>query len=242
MSDAPGQRFDTVYVRRRGRMTVGQARVLAAGDPLRCLDQPGWCALAAAPPGQVGLEIGFGMGQALAQWAAEAPQMLLVGMEVYQPGIGSLLLMAQEQALDNLRIIDGDAIGLLEASATRASGGWLDEVRVFFPDPWPKKRHHKRRLIQPPFVALLTAQLKPGGLLRVATDWAPYAEHINETLAAARGLRNCGGADGFAPRFAQRGTTRFEARGERLGHDTWDFCYERESSDRNSATTLSSSS
>lgn len=226
-SDSPerGERFDGVYVRRRGRMTAGQARVLATGDALRRLDTEGWLGLRAAPPPVLGLEIGFGMGQALAEWAAQAPDALLVGMEVYQPGIGSLLLMAQERALDNLRVIEGDAVALLEASA--AGDSWLDEVRIFFPDPWPKKRHHKRRLIQPGFLALLTPQLKPGGRLRVATDWAPYAEHINETLAAAPGLVNCGGPDGIAPRFAQRGTTRFEARGERLGHDTWDFDYQR---------------
>lgn len=233
MADNPPleqSRDDTVgrvYVRRRGRMTAGQSKALAqAADRFR-IAAAQWRTLAehAAATGEaVGLEIGFGMGQAVVQWCTQEPALPIIGVEVYQPGIGSAMLLATAQEVQNLRIVDGDAEALLQMTP---DSPWLQEVRVFFPDPWPKKRHHKRRLLQAPFVAAVAQRLVPGGLLRIATDWQPYADEINQVLKAAPGLQNLGNEQGIAPRFAQRGTTNFEARGQRLGHDTWDFLYQK---------------
>ncbi|MGI9325298.1 MAG: tRNA (guanosine(46)-N7)-methyltransferase TrmB [Pseudomonadales bacterium] len=226
MTDNGAAHRGRVYVRRRGRMTAGQARALAqVADPYR-LEHAALCEFAQAQLGQapIGLEIGFGMGQAMVEWCQQAPDWQILGIEVYQPGIGSAMLHAEELSIGNLRIFDGDAAALLEQTPALP---WLQEVRIFFPDPWPKKRHHKRRLIQTEFIALVSERLCAGGVLRVATDWEAYAEHINHVLSEAALLRNLGSSDGYAPRFAKRGTTRFEARGARLGHSTWDFFYER---------------
>ena len=216
-----------VYVRRRGRMTAGQTKALAqAADRFR-IGASTWQSLAeqaAASGDAIGLEIGFGMGQAVVQWCTQEPTLPIVGVEVYQPGIGSAMLLATASEVQNLHIVDGDADALLQMTP---ESPWLKEVRVFFPDPWPKKRHHKRRLLQAPFVASVAQRLVAGGLLRIATDWQPYADDINQVLQTAPGLRNLGNAQGFAPRFAQRGTTNFEARGQRLGHGTWDFLYQK---------------
>jgi tRNA (guanine-N7-)-methyltransferase len=144
-----------------------------------------------------------------------------LGIEVHRPGVGRLLLSIEERQLTNLRIICHDAVEVLEQIAPRS----LDELLILFPDPWPKKRHHKRRLIQPAFVALLALRLKPGGMLRLATDWQPYAEHMLEVLDAAPGLTNAAADARFMPRPAERARTRFEARGERLGHAVWDIAY-----------------
>lgn len=223
----PDDTVGRVYVRRRGRMTAGQTRALAEDDDGYRIDAEQWRALALAAQETntpVGLEIGFGMGQAIVQWCASEPALTVVGVEVYQPGIGSAMLLAQQQQVNNLRIVDGDADALLQLTPAMP---WLKEVRVFFPDPWPKKRHHKRRLLQAPFVAEVAARLVPGGLLRVATDWQPYALEINAVLQQASPLQNLGNSDGYAPRFAQRGTTNFEARGQKLGHGTWDFLYQK---------------
>ncbi|MFK7912403.1 MAG: tRNA (guanosine(46)-N7)-methyltransferase TrmB [Pseudomonadales bacterium] len=226
-SDGLDDTVGRVYVRRRGRMTAGQTRALAQDTDRFRISAEQWQILAqqAATDGRaVGLEIGFGMGQAVVQWCAQEPDLQVVGVEVYQPGIGSAMLMAAQQEVHNLHIVDGDADALLQLTP---AAPWLKEVRVFFPDPWPKKRHHKRRLLQAPFIATLAQRLVPGGLLRVATDWKPYADDINQVLGAAQMLINLGNAEGFAPRFAQRGTTNFEARGQRLGHGTWDFLYQK---------------
>ena len=212
-----------MYVRRRGRMTAGQARALATLTERYRVDED--ALLARLPlPGRCGLEIGFGMGQALVDWCRAEPDTQIFGIEVYQPGIGSAMLRAEQAGVTNLRILEGDAARILTASTTTP---WLDELRIFFPDPWPKKRHAKRRIIQPHFVAVAASRMRPGALLRVATDWQPYAEWINQVLPQEPLLENLGGADGFAPRFAERGETNFEARGRRLGHEVWDFLYAR---------------
>lgn len=229
MADVQDPHAGRVYVRRRGRMTAGQARALAQSDDDYRIDAHGLQHLAERSSAEsssapIGLEIGFGMGQALVEWCQQAPDWQIIGIEVYQPGIGSAMLHAQEQGVRNLKIVEGDADLLLAQNAVRA---WIGEVRIFFPDPWPKKRHHKRRLIQPPFLQTLVSCMLPQAVLRVATDWGPYAEQINTVLRGTAELANRGNAEGFAPRFAQRGTTRFEARGQRLGHETWDFLYQR---------------
>jgi tRNA (guanine-N7-)-methyltransferase len=204
-------------------MTAGQARALETLAARYCVYEATF--LAQLPlPGRCGLEIGFGMGQALVDWCCAEPDTEIVGIEVYQPGIGSAMLRAEQAAVTNLTILEGDAARILAESTTMP---WLDELRIFFPDPWPKKRHAKRRIIQPDFVAVAASRMRPGALLRVATDWQPYAEWINEVLPQEPLLENLGGVDGFAPRFAERGETNFEARGRRLGHAVWDFLYAR---------------
>ncbi len=167
----------------------------------------------------LGLEIGFGMGQALLDWCAESPETNLVGIDVYEPGIGALLAGAQARGVRNLRVLQGDARALLPAHFAAAS---IQEIRIWFPDPWPKKRHHKRRLIQPPFVAVLASRLVEGGRLRLATDWENYAESMAETLAAEPELRAA------APDFAHP-ATRYAARGQRLGHSIQELSYIKES-------------
>ena len=163
------------------------------------------------------VEIGFGMGQALLDWAAAAPDMNLVGIEIYEPGIGAMLAGIEREALSNVRVLRGEAEELLEVKFLSAS---VAETRIWFPDPWPKKRHHKRRLIRPEFAALLADRLVPGGVLRIATDWAPYAEWIGEVLDAESAL-------GPAAASSKRPETRFEARGRRLGHAIREFHYQR---------------
>lgn len=205
-------------------MTAGQARALDELTGRYRVDEAAF--LDQLPlDRRCGLEIGFGMGQALVEWCCAEPETQIVGIEVYQPGIGSAMLRAEQAAVTNLRILEGDAARILAASTTTP---WLDELRIFFPDPWPKKRHAKRRIVQPDFIAVAASRMRPGALLRVATDWQPYAEWISEVLPHEPLLQNLGGADGFAPRFTDRGETNFEARGRRLGHPVWDFLYARQ--------------
>jgi len=168
------------------------------------------------------LEIGFGMGETTAAIAAANPDKDYLGIEVHTPGVGSLLKQIEERGLRNVRVIQHDAVEVLQHMIAPAT---LDGVQIFFPDPWPKKRHHKRRLIQPPFVALVASRLKSGGTLHVATDWEDYAQQILEVLSAEPALENT--AEGFAPRPASRPQTKFEARGLRLGHGVWDVIFRK---------------
>jgi tRNA (guanine-N7-)-methyltransferase len=169
------------------------------------------------------LEIGFGNGEHLAARALAEPRRNFLGAEVHRPGIGHLLRSAAAARLENLRVIAHDAVEVLEQ---QISPGALDEIQILFPDPWPKTRHHKRRLIQPGFAALAASRLRPGGLIRLATDWTPYAEHMGQVLDACPSL-------GLVcdPQLAQlpgRVATRFERRGLRLGHPVLDLVYRRE--------------
>lgn len=168
------------------------------------------------------LEIGFGMGESSAAIAEAHPQHDYLGVEVYTPGVGSLCKRIAEKGLANQRIIQHDAVEVLRDMIPTQS---LDGIHLFFPDPWPKARHHKRRLIQPPFVALLADRLKVGGYLHLATDWEDYAAQMLATLSAEPSLRNT--ADGYAPRPAYRPLTKFEQRGLRLGHGVWDVVFRR---------------
>jgi tRNA (guanine-N7-)-methyltransferase len=168
------------------------------------------------------LEIGFGMGETTAAIAAAHPENDYLGIEVHTPGVGALLKQLGEKGLQNVRVIQHDAV---EVVREMIRPGALDGVHIFFPDPWPKKRHHKRRLVQPPLVALLASRLKPGGYLHLATDWQEYAEQMVSVLAAEPLLANT--AEGFAPRPDYRPQTKFEARGLRLGHGVWDVVFRR---------------
>lgn len=168
------------------------------------------------------LEIGFGMGHTTVEIASARPECDFLGIEVYTPGVGSLLRSVHERGLGNLRIIQQDAVEVLR---DRIAPDSLAGVHIYFPDPWPKARHHKRRLIQSGFVADLVTRIAPGGYLHCATDWQPYAEQMLEVLSAEPQLRNT--AEGFAPRPAWRPLTKFEQRGLRLGHGVWDLMFLR---------------
>ena len=168
------------------------------------------------------LEIGFGMGETTAAIAQAQPQNDYLGIEVHTPGVGSLLKQIGEAGLGNVRIIQHDAVEVLEKMLAPES---LDGAHIFFPDPWPKKRHHKRRLIQGPLVTLLASRLRTGGYVHAATDWQEYAEHILAVLSAEPTLANS--AEGFAPRPETRPQTKFESRGLKLGHGVWDIVFRK---------------
>ncbi len=168
------------------------------------------------------VEIGFGMGETTATIAAAHPENDYLGIEVHTPGVGSLLKLLDEQKLRNVRIVQHDAVDVLQHMLAPES---VDGAHIFFPDPWPKKRHHKRRLIQPAFVALLASRLKRGSPIHVATDWQEYAAHVLDTLAAEPALVNS--ADGYAPRPGYRPVTKFERRGVALGHGVWDIVFRK---------------
>ena len=213
------------YVLRTGRMGSGQRRALAELAPRFVLPyQPGLLDTGAAfgRHAPAVLEIGFGMGDATAHIAAALPGTDFIGVEVHEPGVGALLRRIDERGLTNLRIIQHDAVQVLEHMIAPAS---LAGVHVFFPDPWHKKKHHKRRLLQPDFVALLASRLSPGARLHCATDWQPYAEQMLEVLCGEPALRNT--CDGYAPRPDYRPLTKFENRGLKLGHGVWDLVFDK---------------
>ena len=219
------------FVKRAGRTSTGQARAIEAlGNKFILPYSPHtmqWPDLWGADwHGQpVVLEIGFGMGDATAHIAQVLPDTLFLGCEVHEPGVGALLKLIGERDLRNLRILQHDAVEVLENMIPAES---LAGVHIFFPDPWHKTRHHKRRLIQAPLVRQLCSRLKPGGYVHCATDWAPYAEQILDVLSAEPALRNRSTqADGYAERPHYRPVTKFERRGLRLGHGVWDLVFEK---------------
>ncbi|HHJ13059.1 MAG TPA: tRNA (guanosine(46)-N7)-methyltransferase TrmB [Gammaproteobacteria bacterium] len=224
-TDRPRRRIRS-FVRREGRLTPAQRRALDALWPRFGLDFGSAADPAAlVPPGAaVTLEIGFGNGDSLAEMAAADPGGFYLGIEVHRPGVGRLLKTLDERGIDNVRLYCHDAVEVLEQ---RVPDAWLDRVLLYFPDPWPKKKHHKRRIVQPPFVALLARKLKPGGLLHMATDWAPYAEHMLEVMRASDAFINTSPAGDFVPRPDWRPRTRFERRGQRLGHAVFDLLFRR---------------
>jgi tRNA (guanine-N7-)-methyltransferase len=213
------------FVLRPGRISSAQTRALETllpryGIPYReaLLDLDA----AFVRPAPKILEIGFGMGASTAEIAQAQPENDYLGIEVHPPGVGSLLKLIEEKNLANLRIIQHDAVEVLRHMIPDAA---LDGVHIFFPDPWPKKRHHKRRLIQPELVAALCRKLKPGAYLHAATDWQEYAEHILAVFGAQPLLENT--AQDYAPRPAWRPLTKFEQRGLNLGHGVWDLVFRR---------------
>ena len=213
------------FVLRQGRFSPGQQRAYEALMPnfgIAYSAQPLDLAAAFGRKAPTILEIGFGMGETTARIAAENPGNDYLGVEVHTPGVGALLKRIEEQALTNIRIVQHDAV---EVAREMIPDGDLAGIHVFFPDPWPKKRHHKRRLLQPDLVALLASRLAPGGYLHAATDWQEYAEHILATLANEPTLMNRHA--GFGERPATRPETKFEQRGRRLGHGSWDIVFEK---------------
>ena len=216
------------FVRRAGRTTTGQAKAFEELGPRFILSYTGQPLDAAASFGRTApliLEIGFGMGEATAHIARVRPQDNFLCCEVHEPGVGALLKRIGEQELQNIRILQHDAVEVIDHMLAPAS---LDGIHIFFPDPWHKKKHNKRRLIQPALVAKLAARLKPGGYLHCATDWQPYAEQMLEVLGAEPLLHNSV-PDGYAPQPDYRPLTKFENRGLRLGHGVWDLVFLRRS-------------
>jgi tRNA (guanine-N7-)-methyltransferase len=215
------------FVTRSGRITEAQQRALAQLWPKYGVEFSAEPLDARALYGRDAprtLEIGFGNGENLSRLARAHPERDFLGVEVHRPGVGRLLRELEGQQLTNVRLICHDA---LEVVAQQIAAGWLQEILIFFPDPWPKKRHHKRRLVQNAFAQLLAARLAAGGVLRIATDWQPYALDMLTTLAAIAQLHNLAADGTFVPRPAERQPTRFEQRGARLGHQTYDLAFRR---------------
>ena len=214
------------FVLRQGRLTTGQARAMTElmapfglSASTRVIHWP----TLFGNDHPVVLEIGIGNGDALAQCAQADPQRNYLGAEVHAPGVGHGLLAIEKLALNNAKIYHGDAVELLMHNVPDAS---LAQIHIWFPDPWHKARHHKRRLIQPEFVALLQRKLQRSGLLHLATDWQAYAEHMMQVMSEAPGFVNRAGAQQFAEKPAWRPNTHFERRGERLGPGVWDLLFE----------------
>ena len=215
------------YVVRPGRMGSGQTRALAEFGPRFVLPftaAPLDTATLFGRQAPLVLEIGFGMGDATASVAAAQPQTDFIGVEVHPPGVGALLKRMGADGLANLRIIQHDAVPVLQDMLAPHS---LAGIHIWFPDPWHKKRHHKRRLIQPPLVALLASRIAPGGYLHCATDWQPYAEQMLEVLRAEPTLVNT--VESYAAKPDWRPLTKFENRGLKLGHGVWDLLFTRTS-------------
>lgn len=223
---APHRRIRS-FVLRMGRMTAGQQRALDELWPRYGIE------FTAAPldldqtfgrhaPRMI--EIGFGDGDALFAYAQAHPEVDCLGIEVHRPGVGHLLMQVQDAGITNVRVSCHDAVEVLTQQLTPAS---LDAVHILFPDPWHKKRHHKRRLIQTEFADVLARVIKSGGVLRLATDWQDYAEHMRVVLDPHAQFINTAAAEGYVSRPEDRPVTRFERRGQRLGHGVWDMEYQR---------------
>lgn len=220
-----GRRQIRSFVLRQGRFTEAQQRAFDTLWPRFGLDYTGQSRDYDAVFGRQALrvlEIGFGNGEALRFAATQDPERDYIGLEVHAPGVGRLLNALAEDGSDHVRLYHHDAVEVLQHEV---ADGSLDEIRIYFPDPWHKKRHNKRRLIQPAFVAQLVKHIAPGGYLHCATDWQPYAEQMLEVLSAETALLNT--AAGYADKPAYRPLTKFEARGLRLGHGVWDLVFRK---------------
>jgi tRNA (guanine-N7-)-methyltransferase len=215
------------YVIRAGRMTEGQRRAFDNywGEyGLSLFDGPLEPRAVFGREAPLVLEIGFGMGDSLLAMAEAEPDKDFIGIEVHPPGVGRLINNAGKLGLKNLRVYMADAVDVLNDCI---ADGSLDRFQLYFPDPWHKKKHHKRRIVQPEFVRLICAKLKAGGLLHMATDWENYAEHMLEVLEAESLLENTASKNSYSERPEFRPETKFERRGQRLGHGVWDLLYRR---------------
>jgi tRNA (guanine-N7-)-methyltransferase len=217
------------FVKREGRLTNAQAKAIEESWPTKGLTiEQGMLNLdnvfgRTAP---TILEVGFGMGKSFVEMATAAPQNNFIGIEVHRPGIGACLADAQEAGVENVRVFEHDAVEVLAQSI---ADGSLHRLQLYFPDPWHKTRHHKRRIVQPDFVQNLRSKLAIGGTFHMATDWEPYAEHMMEVMTQAQGYENTSseGTNGFVPRPNYRPITKFEVRGQKLGHGVWDLIFKR---------------
>ncbi len=227
MTDTEHARAIRSFVTRAGRITEAQVRALDVLWPKYGVEFAAgtldWDSMFGRRAPRT-IEIGFGNGENLAKMATAHPERDYVGIEVHRPGVGRLLLALEEGQLSNVRIVCHDAVEVLRGQIAQQS---LDEVVILFPDPWPKKRHHKRRLVQDAFIELVTERLRPEGILRMATDWQPYAVEMLAVLTANARLRNLSTDGTYIPRPTERVATRFEKRGERLGHEVWDLAFHR---------------
>ncbi len=215
------------FVRREGRLTKGQERALTQLWPVMGVEFSGQMLDLATLFGReapVVLEIGFGMGASLVEMAKAAPEKNFIGIEVHRPGVGACLTSAEEAGVTNLRLFCHDAVEVLEQMIPDQS---IDTLQLFFPDPWHKSRHHKRRIVQAPFVQMLRPKLKLGGLFHMATDWQNYAEQMLEVMSVAEGFPNTSAFGDYVPRPDARPLTKFEQRGHRLGHGVWDLVFQR---------------
>lgn len=215
------------FVLRQGRVTRAQEEALEnlwpvfgieAADTL--LDLPRLFGRVAP----ITLEIGFGNGDSLAQMAAAAPERDFIGIEVHTPGVGHLLKLVGEQGLQNVRVMNSDAVEILQK---RIPAGSLDRVQLFFPDPWHKKKHNKRRIVQAPFAALIASRLQTGGVFHMATDWENYADNMADVMETSPDFANLAPEPPYSPRPDTRPLTKFENRGLKLGHGVWDLLYRK---------------
>ena len=217
------------FVRREGRMTSSQKQALENLWPSFGIEPENGVIdfeILFGRNAPVVFEIGFGMGDSLANMALLYPEKNYLGIDVHRPGVGNLLKKIEENNITNIRIMCSDAVEVLKNNIAAES---LDAVYLFFPDPWPKKKHHKRRIVQPAFVQLIRSKLKNGGVFHLATDWENYAEHMVEVMQSAEGFENKGNESGFIERPDYRPLTKFENRGIKLGHGVWDILFEKKS-------------
>lgn len=215
------------FVKREGRLTRGQEKAIETNWETMGLEHKSGLLDMNEVFGRtapVVLEIGFGMGKSLVTMAKNEPDKDFIGIEVHRPGVGACLAEAGEQGLTNLRVMDHDAVEVLK---NMIPDGGLSRLQLFFPDPWHKKRHHKRRIVQPEFAALVLTKLQKGGCFHMATDWEPYAEHMAEVMNSTSGYANTAQEGTYVPRPEYRPITKFETRGQKLGHGVWDLIYER---------------
>lgn len=209
------------YVRREHRITPGQERALEEYWPKYGLDiQTGFWEC----PKECILEIGFGMGHSLLAMAEKFPEKMFIGVEVHRPGIGALFAAATKRGVNNIKVYCEDCLYVLKQSIKDES---LSQIQIFFPDPWPKNRHHKRRLVQPEFTALLLQKLKPNGYLHLATDWQDYAQQMLQIIESVPGFKNEAGKGQFLSHRNDRPLTKFETRGIKLNHKIWDLLFSK---------------
>lgn len=227
--DAKQPRQVKSFVLRQGRLTKGQEHALATAWPEYGIPESNQLLdleIIFGNQHPVILEIGFGNGESLAQMALAAPERNFIGIEVHTPGVGHLLHLVQKHQLTNVRVMNTDAVEIIKQRIPEAA---LDRVQIYFPDPWHKKRHNKRRIIQAEFVSLLATRLKLGGVLHLATDWQDYADSMAEVMQASPRFRTTSpSGEAFSPRPEFRPLTKFEQRGLRLGHGVWDLLYIRQ--------------